>query len=81
MKRNQKGGANEFFDMKNVTDIWSNTIKPLGEEQFRLLPDSIIFGSAILAFLTQSFAMVMFLVIMLDTATMFVRVEARSDST
>jgi hypothetical protein len=68
MKKVQKGGANDFFDMKNVTDIWSKTIKPLGEEQFRLLPDSILFGSAILAFLTQSFPMVIFFVSMIETA-------------
>ena len=68
MKKVQKGGATDFFDMKNVTDVWSNTIKPLGEEQFRLLPDSIIFGSAILAFLTQSFSMVIFFVSMIETA-------------
>jgi hypothetical protein len=68
MKRNQKGGTREFFDAKNITDIWSNYIKPLGEEQFRLLPDSIILGSAILAFLTQSFSMVIFFVTMLETA-------------
>ncbi len=70
MKRNQKGGASikEFFDAKNITDVWSNTIKPLGEEQFRLLPDSIIFGSLLLAFLTQSFSMVIFFVSMMETA-------------
>ena len=68
MKKVQKGGANDFFDMKNVTDVWSKTIKPLGEEQFRLLPDSILFGSAILAFLTQSFAMVIFFLSMIETA-------------
>jgi hypothetical protein len=68
MKKVQKGGANDFFDMNNVTDVWSKTIKPLGEEQFRLLPDSILFGSAILAFLTQSFPMVIFFVSMMETA-------------
>ena len=68
MKRNQKGGGKEFFDAKNITDIWSNYVKPLGEEQFRLLPDSILFGSLILAFLTQSFSMVIFFMSMLETA-------------
>ena len=70
MKRNQKGGASvkEFFDAKNITDLWSNTIKPLGEEEIRLLPDSIVFGSLLLAFLTQSFSMVIFFVSMLETA-------------
>ena len=68
MKRNQKGGTREFFDARNITDIWSNYVKPLGEEQFRLLPDSILFGSAILAFLTQSFSMVIFFITMVETA-------------
>lgn len=68
MKRNQKGGGpRDFFDAKNITDVWSNYIKPLGEEQFRLLPDSILFGSLLLAFLTQSFSMIIFFLSMLET--------------
>jgi hypothetical protein len=76
MKKVQKGGASTFFDMKNVTDIWSTTIKPLGEEQFRLLPDSILFGSLLLAFLTQSFATVIFFVSMLETAAIQTGLQA-----
>ena len=65
----QSGGATtDLWDMKNVTNLWSVYMKPLAQEQVRLLPDSLILGSALLALLTQSFSMTIFFVSMLETA-------------
>lgn len=48
----------------NVTGV----IKPLFSEFFRLLPDSILFGSAFFAMMSQSFPMAMFVASMLETS-------------
>jgi hypothetical protein len=64
----QRGGAPEFFSQETITKIFSETVVPNFQEQIRLLPDSLIVGSAILAFCTQSFAMSIFFLTMLETA-------------
>ena len=46
----------------------TSIIKPLFSEFFRLLPDGILFGSAFLALMSQSFAMGMFVVSMLEAS-------------
>lgn len=61
----QRGGA-DFFDMNNVEYIWKNFIVANLQEQIRILPDSIIFGSLFVALLTQSYSTVMFAVAMLE---------------
>ena len=63
--RVQRGGA-DFLDMNNVSYFWNNYFVPNFEEQIRILPDSIIFGSLFVALLTQSFSTVMFAVAMLE---------------
>lgn len=63
-----KDKAKIFFSSKTITDLWSNTIKPNVHEEFRLLPDSLLIGSAILALATQSFSMTVFFAILLETA-------------
>jgi len=63
-----KEKAKIFFSSKTITDLWSNTIKPNVHEEFRLLPDSLLIGSAILALATQSFSMTVFFAILLETA-------------
>ena len=63
--RIQKGGA-DFLDMNNLQYIWNTYIVPNFEEQIRLLPDSILFGSLLLALFTQSFSTVMFAVALLE---------------
>lgn len=66
----QRGGADpkDLWDMKNVTNIWDLYIKPLGQEEIRLLPDSLLVGSALLALLTQSFSMAIFFLSLVETA-------------
>lgn len=61
----QQGGAN-FLDMTNVESIWTTYIRPNFAEQIRILPDSIIFGSLLIALLTQSYSTVIFAVSMLE---------------
>ncbi len=63
--RVQKGGA-DFLDMNNLQYIWNTYIIPNFQEQIRLIPDSIIFGSLFVALLTQSYSTVMFAVAMLE---------------
>lgn len=63
--RIQKGGA-DFLDMNTVQSIWNTYIVPNFQEQIRLVPDSIIFGSLVIALLTQSYSTVMFAVAMLE---------------
>ena len=63
-----KDKAKIFFSSKTITDLWSNTIKPNVHEEFRLLPDSLLIGSAILALATQSFSMTVFFATLLETA-------------
>lgn len=63
--RVQRGGA-DFLDMNNVVYFWNNYVVPNFEEQIRILPDSIIFGSLFIALLTQSYSTVMFAVAMLE---------------
>lgn len=63
--RIQKGGA-DFLDMNNLQVIWNSYIVPNFQEQIRLVPDSIIFGSLFIALLTQSYSTVMFAVAMLE---------------
>jgi hypothetical protein len=50
----QRGG--DFFDMKNIQYIWDNYIVANFTEQIRILPDSILLGSALLSFITQSYS-------------------------
>ena len=63
-----KNSAKIFFSSSTITDTWSNTILPNIHEEFRLLPDSLLIGSAILALVTQSFSMVIFFATLLETA-------------
>jgi hypothetical protein len=63
--RIQHGGAN-FLDMKNIQYILDQYVKPNLSEQIRLLPDSIFYGSLILALVTQSYAMAIFAVSLLE---------------
>lgn len=63
--RIQKGGAN-FLDMNNLQYIWNMYIVPIFQEEIRILPDSLIFGSLFIALLTQSYSTVMFAVSMLE---------------
>lgn len=70
-KKYQRGGGDtptDLWDMKNVTNIWDLYMKPVGQEQIRLLPDSLLFGSALLALLTQSFSMAIFFMSLIETA-------------
>jgi hypothetical protein len=60
--------AKMFFSTDNITDLWSNTILPTIHEEFRLLPDSLLIGSAILALVTQSFSMTVFFATLVETA-------------
>jgi hypothetical protein len=46
----------------------TSIIKPLISEVFRLLPDGILFGSAFFALMSQSFAMGMFVLSMLEAS-------------
>jgi hypothetical protein len=64
----QQGGAPEFFSQETISKILNETVFVNFHEQVRLLPDSLIVGSAILAFCTQSFAMSIFFLTMLETA-------------
>lgn len=52
--------------MNNIQYVWNNYILTNLQEQVRLLPDSIIFGSLFIALLTQSYATVIFAVSMLE---------------
>ena len=61
----QRGGA-DFLDMNNAERIWKDYILTNLQEQIRLLPDSIIFGSLFIGLLTQSYSTVMFAVAMLE---------------
>jgi hypothetical protein len=61
----QRGGA-DFLDMNNIEYVWKNFIVTNLQEQIRILPDSIIFGSLFIALLTQSYSTVMFAVAMLE---------------
>jgi hypothetical protein len=63
--RVQRGGA-DFFDMTNISYFWIHYIVPNFEEQIRILPDSLVFGSLLVALLTQSYSTVMFAVSMLE---------------
>jgi hypothetical protein len=63
--RIQKGGG-DFLDMGNLQYIWNTYLVPNFQEQIRLLPDSIIFGSLFVALVTQSYSTVMFAVAMLE---------------
>ncbi len=47
-------------------------VKPLVIDSFRLLPDSILFGSLFFAMISQSFAMGMFVVSMLEASLLAV---------
>jgi hypothetical protein len=62
----QRGGSPDFLDMSNVQSLWETYLVPNFEEQIRILPDSIIFGSLFLALVTQSYSTVMFAVAMLE---------------
>ena len=61
-----------------VIQEWGNAmsiIKPLFSELFRLLPDGILFGSAFLALMSQSFPMGMFVVSMLEASVVGVSLQ------
>jgi hypothetical protein len=64
--RIQRGGA-DFLDMANVEYVWNSFLKPNITEQIRILPDSLIFGSLLVALLTQSFSTVVFALSLLET--------------
>lgn len=64
--RIQRGGG-DFFDMENVNYVWNTYFKPNMTEQIRLLPDSILYGSLILALVTQSYSMAIFSVALLES--------------
>ncbi len=61
----QRGGA-DFLDMGNVEYVWKNFVVTNLQAQIRLLPDSILAGSLIVALLTQSYSTAMFGVAMLE---------------
>jgi hypothetical protein len=63
--RIQRGGA-DFFDMNNLEYIWKEYVVANLQSQVRLLPDSILFGSFIVALLTQSYSTAMFGVAMVE---------------
>lgn len=63
----QKGGVG-LVDLEPVTKLWNSYIKPSFTEQMRLLPDSVLIGSGILALVTQSFATTVFFISLLETA-------------
>ena len=42
--------------MKNIQYVWDNYIVANFTEQIRILPDSILLGSALLSFITQSYS-------------------------
>lgn len=63
--RIQRGGA-EFFNLDNINYIWTAFVKPNITEQIRLLPDSILYGSLILALVTQSYSLAIFAVSLLE---------------
>ena len=52
--------------MSNLQYLWDFYVMPNVEEQIRLLPDSILFGSFFIALFTQSYATAMFGVSMLE---------------
>lgn len=64
--RIQKGGA-DFLDMANVEYAWKTFLKPNITEQIRILPDSLVFGSLLVALLTQSFSTIVFALTLLET--------------
>ena len=63
--RMQRGGA-DFLDMNTLTYLWNTYITPNFEEQVRILPDSIVFGSLFIGLLTQSYSTIMFAVAMIE---------------
>ena len=62
--RVQRGG--DVLSMQAATSVYAKYIKPNIQEQFRLLPDSLLIGSLVLALVTQSFSMSMFAVSLLE---------------
>ncbi len=68
MKRKVQSGGADFLSTDGYVNIWRDYINPLTQEQVRLLPDSLLFGSAILALVTQSFSMAIFFLTLIETA-------------
>jgi hypothetical protein len=66
--RVQRGG--DYLSMDNIRYIFEKFIKANAKELLRLLPDSVIFGSIILAIVTQSYSTSIFAASMLE-ATVF----------
>lgn len=64
----QQGGGKlqEFFNTDNLKGVWQNYILGNFHEQIRLLPDSLIIGSGLLALLTQSFSKAIFFFSLLE---------------
>lgn len=61
--RSQRGGEEpmkDFLDMANFKYVWDVILKPNILEEIRLLPDSLVVGSFLLALLTMSFPMSIF---------------------
>jgi hypothetical protein len=84
LKSNISKFTSAFFKTENITDIWDNIIVPNIQEEFRLLPDSLLIGSGLLALLTQSFSMVVFFGVLCESAvlnsilqTMFMYLDKR----
>lgn len=70
----QRGGA-DFFDMANLTSIWDKYIAANFTEQIRILPDSILLGSALLSFVTQSYPMTILFLSMLEASAIGIAIK------
>ena len=63
----QNGGNNTFLTMENFDYFFKTYIKSNLVEQIRILPESVIFGVAIIALVTQSFSSSILLLSMMET--------------
>jgi len=70
----QRGGA-DLFDMANLTSIWEKYIAANFTEQIRILPDSILLGSALLSFVTQSYPMTILFLSMLEASAIGIAIK------
>ena len=70
----QRGGA-DFFDMDNLKAIWDKYIASNFTEQIRILPDSILLGSALLSFVTQSYPMTILFLSMLEASAIGIAIK------
>lgn len=62
----QQGGG-DFFDLANIQYFFTNYLGPNVKESIRLLPDSVFYGSLILALVTQSYPTAIFAVALLES--------------